>query len=273
MCENCGCGSGTIKKGWHRHDDGTEHKHSEGGKIHTHEHKHVGSSDEPGRIIEINKNIFDRNNYIASDNRRWFEKRGILAVNIISSPGAGKTMLLEKTLDALKGKMKCAVITGDIETNNDAERLEGRGAKIRQIQTHGACHLNAEHIAEVLPELSKGRIQLLFIENVGNLVCPASFELGEKFKIALHSVTEGEDKPVKYPEIFSRAELAIITKTDLLPHLEYSMALCRKNIRLINPRIKILELSSKTGNGMEEWLKYLEKKQVTSKINKPSGKP
>lgn len=257
MCDKCGCGNVKMKKGWHRHDDGTEHKHSEGGKIHSHES--AESSNESGRIIEVNKNIFNRNNQLADENRQWLEKRGILAVNIISSPGAGKTMLLEKTLDALKGKIKCAVITGDIETCNDAKRLEGRGAIIRQIQTHGACHLNAEHIAEVLPELTKDGIKLLFIENVGNLVCPASFELGEKFKIALHCVTEGEDKPVKYPEIFSRAELAIITKTDLLPHLEYDMALCRKNIRLINPRIKILELSAKTGKGMEEWLRYINK--------------
>ncbi len=256
MCDKCGCGTVKINEGWHRHDDGVEHRHSEGGNIHLHDHS--ANSGEKSRTIEINRNIFGRNNHVAEENRQWLEKRGILAVNIISSPGAGKTLLLEKTLDALKGKTRSAVITGDIETSNDAKRLEGRGAAICQIETHGSCHLTAEQIAHVLPGLAGDGIELLFIENVGNLVCPASFELGEKFKIVLHSVTEGEDKPVKYPEIFSRSELAIITKIDLLPHLEYDIELCRKNIHLINPQIKIMELSAKTGQCMEQWLRYID---------------
>ncbi len=262
MCDACGCGGTKLKKGWHRHEDGTVHRHHEGSKEHSHRHDGGSAGHLHLKTVALDKDILAGNNETAARNREFFGRHGIRVLNIISSPGAGKTMLLEKTLDALKGKLSCAVITGDIETDNDARRLEGRGAEIRQIQTHGACHLTAEHIAHSLPDLTMKKIDVLFIENVGNLVCPASFGLGEQAKIALLSVTEGEDKPVKYPEIFSRAELAVITKIDLLPHLDCDISLCHKNIRLINPRIRIIRLSAKTGEGLDEWLGYVRAKGV-----------
>jgi hydrogenase nickel incorporation protein HypB len=157
----------------------------------------------------------------------------------------------------LKGHVKCAVIVGDQQTDNDAKRLEGKGAKVIQIETYTSCHLNADQIRKALPEVIEDDTQLLFIENVGNLVCPAAFDLGENFKIALLSTTEGEDKAVKYPTLFSDAQIVVLTKTDLVPHLDWDMAECRKNIRQIHPGVFIFELSAKTGDGIGAWLDYL----------------
>jgi hydrogenase nickel incorporation protein HypB len=184
------------------------------------------------------------------------EDHHITAINLISSPGSGKTYLLEKTLDALRNRIPCAVITGDQRTDNDARRLEGRGALVRQIETYDACHLEAGQIARLLPEVATAGTKLLFIENVGNLVCPAAFDLGEHFKVALLSTTEGEDKPLKYPSLFSQAPISVLTKIDLIPHLDWNIVACRENLRRIRPGVFIFELSSKTGEGMDAWLDY-----------------
>jgi hydrogenase nickel incorporation protein HypB len=282
MCENCGCSNisidvkgNKVPAGYHVHDDGTmhgdhdshkvkhhhhgdeQHAHGNAGGHHHHDPGNAGNSDR--RVIELERKVLEKNDNFADVNRKYFSGRGIVAVNIISSPGSGKTMLLEKTLDRLRGKIPCAVIVGDIQSDNDARRLQGKGAKVFQIETKSSCHLNAEQIAKVLPEVIDGKTRILFIENVGNLVCPAAFDLGENFKIALLSIPEGEDKPVKYPVIFSSAKLVIITKNDLLPHLDCDIGKMRKFIRQNNPGVFIFELSAKTGDGMDAWIDYLVK--------------
>ncbi|OPZ31325.1 MAG: Hydrogenase isoenzymes nickel incorporation protein HypB [Lentisphaerae bacterium ADurb.BinA184] len=172
---------------------------------------------------------------------------------------AAQTALLEKTLDRLAGEVKCAVITGDQQTDNDARRLRGRGAAVMQIQTRSACHLNAGQIAKALPRVVKPGTRLLFIENVGNLVCPAAFDLGEHFKIALLSTAEGEDKPLKYPTLFANAPVVVLTKMDLAPHLDWDAAACRRSLRQIHPGVFIIELSARSGDGMDTWIDYLRK--------------
>ncbi len=285
MCENCGCSSVKIdikgkKKtkapvGYHVHDDGTMHgdhdtndkghHHHHGDEHHTHENAHDEDHHDhhavkgERRVIELERKVLEKNDMAAEENRRFFDGRGITVVNIISSPGSGKTMLLEKTLDRLKGRISCAVIVGDIQSDNDARRLQGKGAKVFQIETKSSCHLNAEQVAKVLPKVIDRNTKLLFIENVGNLVCPAAFDLGENFKIALLSIPEGEDKPVKYPVIFSNAKLVIITKNDLLPYIDCDVRKMRKFIRQNNPGVFIFELSAKTGEGMDAWIEYLVK--------------
>ncbi len=281
MCESCGCGNVKVSvkggrklkipAGYHVHEDGSMHAHHDGaaathhhhdGKHHSHEHgdlHHEHHEAGRRRVVELEKKILEKNDIAAEQNRGLFLKRRIAVVNIISSPGSGKTMLLEKTLDRLKGRIPCAVITGDVQTDNDARRLKGRGAKVHQIETLSSCHLNAQQISKSLKDVIDSKTRILFIENVGNLVCPAAFDLGEDFKIALLSVPEGEDKPVKYPVIFSSAKLVIITKTDLLPHLECDVRKMRRYIRQINPGVFIFELSAKTGEGMDAWIDYLEK--------------
>jgi hydrogenase nickel incorporation protein HypB len=181
----------------------------------------------------------------------------VIAINLISSPGSGKTLLLEKTLEALNGKIKCAVITGDQQTDNDAQRLADKGAKIYQIETKTSCHLNAEQVATALPEGLEEGTQLLFIENVGNMVCPTAFELGEHFKVALLSTPEGEDKPEKYPVLFATAKLALLTKMDLAELLDWDLKACQRSIQSVHPGMMTLKLSAKTGDGMEAWLDYL----------------
>ena len=201
--------------------------------------------------------VLAHNDALAEINRKWLNERGVFAVNLISSPGSGKTLLLEKTLEALKGKVACAVIAGDQQTNNDARRMLNKGAPVVQIETRSACHLNAQQIADHLDTVVDNKTKLLFIENVGNLVCPAAFDLGEQIKIALLSVTEGEDKPQKYPVLFHDAPVCVVTKTDLIEHLDVDLAKIKQSINAVRPKAEIFELSAKTGDGMEEWIDYL----------------
>ncbi len=270
MCEDCGCTEGNEKKYFHSHThaDGTTHSHDDASLPHKHPHEHTHSDgtththartehDGVSRRVQIQQNVLAKNDEVAMRNRSYLAERGIVAVNLISSPGSGKTMLLEKTLEQLDGKIKCAVIVGDQQTDNDAKRLKGKGANVIQIETQSACHLNATQVGEALPKVIEKDTELLFIENVGNLVCPAAFDLGENFKIALLSVTEGEDKPVKYPVLFSDSQIVLLTKTDLVPHLDWNMQRCRKYLRDIKPGVFIFELSAQTGDGIGEWIKYL----------------
>ena len=209
-------------------------------------------------MVVLEKKILSHNDDIAAQNRAWLTERGVVTVNIISSPGSGKTFLLERTLERLNGKLGCAVITGDQQTQNDAKRLEGKGAVVKQIETISSCHLDAEQIARLLPETIDSKTKLLFIENVGNLVCPSAFDLGEDFKIALLSTAEGEDKPVKYPSLFTQAPVVVLTKMDLAPHLDWDLATCRQHLRSVRPGVFIFELSAKTGDGMDAWIDYLQ---------------
>jgi hydrogenase nickel incorporation protein HypB len=210
------------------------------------------------RRVPIEKKVLGENDRLAAELRADFESRQTLALNLISSPGSGKTSLLEMTLDRLPRGTRAAVLTGDIATENDARRVARFGYPVRQITTGGACHLDARMVRRGLDELDAGAVEILFIENVGNLVCPSSFDLGEACKIVVLSVTEGDDKPLKYPAIFARSELLVLNKIDLLPHVSFDMDRARENARQVNPTIEILELSCRTGEGLDGWLRWLD---------------
>jgi len=213
------------------------------------------------RIVELRRGILKKNDELAAGLRGRYAAAGVLVLNLVSSPGTGKTALLERTLKDLKAKgARVAALVGDLETDNDARRLASSGAPVRQINTHGICHLDAEMIGKHLDGwegVALGELDYLFIENVGNLVCPSSYDLGEKIRVVLLSVTEGEDKPLKYPTMFNSADAAVITKMDIAGPCDFDLALARKNINEIRPGIRIFETSAKTGTGMEEWLGYL----------------
>jgi hydrogenase nickel incorporation protein HypB len=213
------------------------------------------------RIVELRRGILKKNDELAAELRARYSAAGVLVLNLVSSPGTGKTAFLERTLKELKARgSRVAALVGDLETDNDARRLAASGAPARQINTHGICHLDAEMIARHLDGwegVSLANLDYLFIENVGNLVCPSSYDLGEKIRVALLSVTEGEDKPLKYPTLFNSADAAVITKMDIAEACSFDRALALKNINEIRPGIRIFETSAKTGAGMEEWLTYL----------------
>jgi hydrogenase nickel incorporation protein HypB len=210
------------------------------------------------RIVELRQGILKKNDELARGLRGQFTMAGVLVLNLVSSPGTGKTAFLERTLRDLRtGGSRVAALVGDLETDNDARRLAASGAPVRQINTHGICHLEAEMVAKHLDGWNLADLDYLFIENVGNLVCPSSYDLGEKIRVALLSVTEGEDKPLKYPTLFNSADAAVITKIDLAEPCGFDREAALKNIREIRPNIRIFETSAKTGAGMEDWLDYL----------------
>ncbi len=209
------------------------------------------------RTIDLQVRLLDENDRRAAENRTFLQARGIRALNLVSSPGAGKTTLLERTLDALAGEVRCAVLVGDLETDNDARRLRREGLPVAQITTGGTCHLDASMVARGLAALSLGEVRLLFVENVGNLVCPASFDLGENRRITLLSCTEGEDKPLKYPPIFTSAHAVILNKIDIAAALGFDRAAALANLRRVAPQAEIFELSARTGEGFDRWLAYL----------------
>jgi hydrogenase nickel incorporation protein HypB len=207
--------------------------------------------------IKILKNILDENQSQAAKNRQWFRSRKILTLNLIASPGAGKTTFLEQTIRGLSPNYKLAVIEGDITGDHDAKRIEALGVPVVQINTEGGCHLDAHMIDSVLSSLDLNGLRFLFIENVGNLVCPAEFDLGEDLKVVVLSTPEGHDKPAKYPLIFSEAQAVIINKTDLLQAVDFDLAQAEHDIRRLNPDVPIFRLSCKTGDGLDVWLKWL----------------
>ena len=212
--------------------------------------------------VKVFQDILEASERLAEMNRQVFAEKGILAANLIGSPGCGKTTLLQKTLEILKarGNLRPGVIAGDLETSHDAERIAACGVPVVQINTQGGCHLDAATVQAVLPDLPLHDLDVIFIENVGNLVCPATVALGETFKVALVSVTEGDEKPAKYPVVFRNAEAAVITKTDLLEHTDFSMDRATRDMHAINPSLTIFQLSAHTGEGMEEWVEWLEKR-------------
>ena len=210
------------------------------------------------RIVELRQGILKKNDELARGLRGRYEAAGVLVLNLVSSPGTGKTAFLERTLRDLRELgAKVAALVGDLETDNDARRLAASGAPVRQINTHGICHLEAEMVAKHLDGWELADLDYLFIENVGNLVCPSSYDLGERIRVALLSVTEGEDKPLKYPTLFNSADAAILTKMDIAEPCGFDRATALKNINEIRPGIRIFETSAKTGAGMTEWLAYL----------------
>jgi len=211
------------------------------------------------RMLEIETRVLDKNDRLAERNRQYFAEQHILALNLVSSPGSGKTTLLTKTLLRLRGMRECAVVEGDQQTTNDAERIRATGVPAIQVNTGKGCHLDAQMVHEAAQRLELKPSSLLFIENVGNLVCPASFDLGERHKVAVLSVTEGEDKPLKYPHMFAAARLMLLNKVDLLPYLKFDLAACIANARQVNPDIEIITLSATQGEGMDQWLAWLER--------------
>ena len=212
--------------------------------------------------VPLERKVLGENDRIAAALREEFGRRGILCLNLISSPGAGKTLLLERTLEGFAPGRRVAVLTGDIQTDNDARRLARYGFPVQQITTAGACHLDARMVERHLANWDLSSIGLLLIENVGNLVCPTSYDLGEDAKVVILSVTEGDDKPLKYPGIFHRAELLVLSKIDLLPYVPFDIAAARDNARKVNPAIEIVEVSSTTGAGLDSWRAWLDRRTV-----------
>jgi hydrogenase nickel incorporation protein HypB len=215
------------------------------------------------RMVQIERDILSKNNDYAAQNRTFFEERGILALNLVSSPGSGKTSLLVRSITELEQSIPLAVIEGDQQTTNDAERIRATGAPAIQINTGKGCHLDAHMVGQALPKIPLSDESLLFIENVGNLVCPAAFDLGEACKVAILSVTEGEDKPLKYPDMFQAARLMLLNKCDLLPYLSFDVERAEENARRVNPAIEIIRVSATTGEGMGDWLAWIARERET----------
>lgn len=214
----------------------------------------------PPRIVEVRRDILKKNDQLARELRRRFHDAGVAVANLVSSPGAGKTSLLEATLTALRPALRVAALTGDLATERDAERLRRSGAPVRQITTGTVCHLDAEMLERALDGWSLDELDVLFIENVGNLVCPASYDLGEELRVVLLSVTEGEDKPLKYPTIFNTADLAVITKIDLAGAVGFDREAAHRNVQEVRPGLPVLEVSARSGQGMEAWLAEIVKR-------------
>jgi len=240
MCATCGC------------DSDVSNSLLEADHDHSHPHQKT--------ILTAEQDILHQNNLLAERNRGYLDAKNILAINLVSSPGSGKTSLLERTLTDLKGQMDFFVIEGDQQTNLDADRIHATGTKVVQINTGKGCHLDAHMILHAIQGMKPAENSVLFIENVGNLVCPAMFDLGEKERVVIMSVTEGEDKPLKYPEMFHTSTLCIINKTDLLPYVPFSMEKAREYAKRVNHQLEIIELSCLTGEGLPEWYQWLKTK-------------
>lgn len=242
MCATCGCGP-------------TDHHHS-----HDHGHSQGLEQNTGKKIISVEQDILQENNLLAQRNRGFFEGRNILSLNLVSSPGSGKTTLLERTLTDLKGQLEFAVIEGDQQTANDADRIHATGTKVTQINTGKGCHLDAHMVLHAVQGMKLKPDSVLFIENVGNLVCPAMFDLGESERIVVISVTEGDDKPLKYPDMFHSSTLCIINKIDLLPYVNFKVEKAKEYARKINPNLEIIEVSCTSGEGLETWYDWLKSK-------------
>ncbi len=294
MCTVCGCGEGQTRiegatdAHTHRHADGTVHSHAHEARHahshhhdhpdnHPHDHSHDPVPDGPGalhygtgaagvsvpgmsqaRVVQVERDILARNNEHAARNRAALARRGVFALNLVSSPGSGKTSLLVRSIGMLKGRVPVAVIEGDQQTSHDADRIRATGAPALQINTGKGCHLDAAMVETAIERLAPVPDSVLMIENVGNLVCPSAFDLGEAHKVVVLSVTEGEDKPLKYPDMFHAASLMLLNKVDLLPHLQFDVAACLANARRINPQIRIITISATSGQGMDEWLAWID---------------
>lgn len=254
MCATCGCeGNSHSIVHDHDHNHSYDHHHS---NDHSHGHSHSNSKS----VVEVEKDILHQNNLLAARNRGYFDAKNILAINLVSSPGSGKTTLLEKTLTDLKEEVEFAVIEGDQQTTNDADRIHATGTKVVQINTGKGCHLDAHMVLHAVQGMKLVNDSVLFIENVGNLVCPAMFDLGEKERVVIISVTEGEDKPLKYPDMFYSSTVCVINKTDLLPYVPFNIEKAKEYILRVNPKLKIIEVSCTSGEGLEQWYSWLKEK-------------
>ncbi len=250
---------------WHQHADGTWHSHDHGpGAVAPLAAVHAPGM-ASGRIVQIERDILAKNDALARENRAFLADRGIFALNLVSSPGSGKTTLLVRTIEALAGRIATAVIEGDQQTSRDADRVRATGAPAVQINTGKGCHLDAHMVGEALRQLQPADGSLLLIENVGNLVCPAAFDLGEAHKVVILSVTEGEDKPVKYPDMFHAADLLLVNKIDLLPYLDFDVEAAIAFAQRVRPGLEVIRVSARTGEGFAAWLAWLERGVATAK--------
>jgi hydrogenase nickel incorporation protein HypB len=298
MCTVCGCGQATAegadgaREHVHGHDHDHHHDHAHHHPHHHHDHGHdhrppPGLADggrpefglldygaglggvhvpgmSPARIVQIEQDILGENDRFADGNRAFFAGRGILALNLVSSPGSGKTTLLVRTIDDLGGRMPLAVIEGDQQTSFDADRIRATGVPALQINTGKGCHLDAHMVGHGVERLDPVPGAVLFIENVGNLVCPAAFDLGEAHKVVMLSVTEGDDKPLKYPDMFHAADLMLLTKIDLLPHVPFDVDRCVEFARRINPAIEVIHLSATSGEGLDAWYRWIDRRRAVT---------
>ncbi len=294
MCTVCGCGSDDVKVdgGGHSHDHSHHHDHHDHShhhdhdhQPHSHDHRHEGSGQDmhygkgpahahvaglsQSRMVEIEQNILGKNDEYANTNRRYFQDQGVLALNLVSSPGSGKTTLLTRTITDLKAGLSLTVIEGDQQTTHDAERIRETGVPAVQINTGKGCHLDAHMVGHAVEKLGPEPGGVLFIENVGNLVCPAAFDLGEAHKVAILSVTEGEDKPLKYPDMFHAADLMLLNKIDLLPYLDFDVAQCIEYARRVNPKIQVLQVSATSGEGMAQWYQWITMTRQMRLLDRP----
>jgi len=254
MCLTCGCGTPHAHTHTHEHihEHGHDHDHEHG-----HDHTHVHDDGQTGRRLSLEQDILSENNRYAAANRAYWRALGVFALNLVSSPGSGKTSVLVRTIEALRGELSMAVIEGDQQTANDAQRIRAAGAPAVQINTGKGCHLDAHMVGHAAHDLPLADGGLLLIENVGNLVCPSAFDLGEAHKVVVLSVTEGEDKPVKYPDMFAAADVLLLNKTDLLPYVDFDVARALAYARQINPGIRTFELSARSGEGLAAWFDWL----------------
>jgi hydrogenase nickel incorporation protein HypB len=253
MCATCGCDAGGNTM--IHHHDGHEHSHS-------HDHSHDHHHPQQKTIVDVERDILHQNNLLGERNRGFFEAKNILAMNLVSSPGSGKTTLLERTLTDLKDQLEFAVIEGDQQTTNDADRIHATGTKVTQINTGKGCHLDAHMVLHAVQGMKLKDNSVLFIENVGNLVCPAMFDLGEKERVVIISVTEGDDKPLKYPDMFHSSTLCIVNKVDLLPYVPFDIEKVKANATKVNHNLEIIEVSCTSGEGLDKWYQWLKAKVV-----------
>jgi hydrogenase nickel incorporation protein HypB len=270
MCTTCGCGP-EDQDHHHDHDHADSHAHGHGhhhhgqghGHSHNHSHQHrhdheTSHSDRSApKTISIETDILAKNNRLAEGNRALFRAKGIFVLNLVSSPGSGKTTILERTLRDLGGRYRFSVVEGDQQTDHDAQRIAATGVPAKQVNTGAGCHLDAHMVYHAVESFDLDNLDILMIENVGNLVCPASFDLGEHHKVVVLSVTEGEDKPLKYPAMFRNADIMLLNKVDLLPHLDFDVDKCESFARQVNPGITIFHVSSRSGEGMDAWYEWL----------------
>ncbi len=301
MCGTCGCGSeknGVVIQNpleikthqhehqnhehHHSHEDEHTHEHTHDGHSHNHEHNHDGHSHShehthdghshshehsphKKKVLEIEQDILQQNDIMAARNKGYFEAKSIFALNLVSSPGSGKTALLERTLKDLKEDLSFYVIEGDQQTLNDANRIAAVGIPVIQINTGKGCHLESDMVYDAVKKLDISDNSILMIENVGNLVCPSMFNLGESKRVVIISTTEGEDKPLKYPDMFHTSDICIINKIDLMPYLQFDLAQLKENALKVNPHLQFFELSATTGDGMEAWYQWLKESRITLK--------
>ncbi len=260
MCGTCGCGTGgngptILKPGEHSHSHHNHNDHHHHSDSHSHNHNHSHSYKQ--RVIEVEQDVLQNNQVLAARNRGYFEAKNIFTVNLVSSPGSGKTSILEKTLTDLKNDIPFYVIEGDQQTLNDANRIDALNIPVVQINTGKGCHLESDMVYDAVKKLEIKNDSILMIENVGNLVCPSMFDLGENKRVVIISTTEGEDKPTKYPDMFHTADICIINKIDLLPYVNIDMEKLKNYALQVNPNLQFFEVSATKGDGMDKWYKWL----------------